>query len=30
MPGWEGTLTDAQINDVIAFIHTLKLKKPKP
>lgn len=26
MPAWEKTLTDAQINDVILFIHTLKAK----
>jgi mono/diheme cytochrome c family protein len=27
MPAWEKTLTDAQINDIITFIHTLKAKK---
>ncbi len=27
MPSWEGTLTEAQIQDVIAFIHSLKQKR---
>ena len=29
MPAWGQTLKDEQIKDVIAFIHTLKAKKPK-
>lgn len=26
MPGWKSTLSEAQIKDVLAFIHTLKKK----
>jgi mono/diheme cytochrome c family protein len=30
MPGWQYTLNDAQINDVIAYIKTLPVVAPPP